>query len=178
MSKRALPDSGDSIAHGQESFKVALITPNVSVDFCAPELLASPWKSEILASGVLVPETSVNEHHGAPFRQRQVRPSSQVLSVQAKPETVPVQVTAHHNFGLRILRSDRGHHARADFCGYDIWHVNALQIRGFAFSGGQLIPPDLREMERLVASNGWPLRTVHAGADMPISKCVIAAVAD
>lgn len=141
MSKRALPDSGDSIAHGQESFKVALITPSVAVDLRAPELVASRWKSEVLAYGVLVPEASVDKHDGVPFWQRQVRLPSQVLSVQAKPESVPVQVTAHHNFRLRILRPDRRHHARADFCGYDICHVNELQIRGIVYSGEQLTSP-------------------------------------
>ena len=54
---------------GQESFKVSLIKLSIAVDFCAPELLVTRWKSEELASGVHVPETSIYENSHSPARE-------------------------------------------------------------------------------------------------------------
>ena len=56
-----------------------------------------------------MPEAAMHEHNRAVFRQHDVRPSGQILPVQAEPKPHGMQDPADRQFGGGVLPADRRH---------------------------------------------------------------------
>ena len=69
----------------------------------------------VRASGMPVPEASVNEDDGAMFGQDDVRLSCHIQSMQPEAIAGPVKQGAHYALGASILALDLRHH-QAPLC--------------------------------------------------------------
>lgn len=72
-----------------------------------------------------VPEATVDEYYGPPFRQDDVRTTGQVAYVLSKPQPRPMKEAADGDFRLCILASDSGHPAASSRWIYNIRHRTA-----------------------------------------------------
>jgi hypothetical protein len=81
----------------------------VSGDFVGPELLSCARQSE-KRTLMPVPETAINENHGAKPGKREVGLSGQVLTVQPEAVTPRMEPPPNRNFRLGVLATDAGHH--------------------------------------------------------------------
>tara|TARA_R110001592_G_scaffold99669_2_gene283802 strand:+ start:170 stop:607 length:438 start_codon:yes stop_codon:yes gene_type:complete len=105
----ALPDRTNapaSIGKGQILFPVAL---DILRDLLLPETLVALRPAEQVAI-MAVPETSMNENHGAAPGEYKIWLPRQVFPVQSKTEAAPVKCRSDHYFRLGVLALDTSHH--------------------------------------------------------------------
>jgi hypothetical protein len=87
----ALPDGHDGPASCFKRGTVARIAADIAVELLLPELTSSRWRGRVPATGMSVPEASVNKDSGPVFRQDDIRATGELLRMKAEPEACTVQ---------------------------------------------------------------------------------------
>jgi len=76
-----------------------------------------------------MPEAAMDKHNSVVLGKYEVWPSWEISSLQAVPESSPVQKTSYNKFGLRILRPDPAHDVAPDFRCEVIGHVGQSSLQ-------------------------------------------------
>lgn len=112
LAQRTFPNNCNSPACPQQVTLVASVPLHICIQLGSPELPASGRSGREWTVRVSVPETAVNETHGAKSPEYNVWSSWQFSIMQAVSESPCVQSAAKNNFWSRVLAPDPGHHAR------------------------------------------------------------------
>lgn len=119
--KGALPDSCHSPACIEERRLVKPIARSIAFQLLAPEL--RPRRRDAAEAAIVsVPEAAMNQHHGAPPRQDDVRPSGQLADVGPVPEPASMKGLSDRYLDLGIPAANAGHHAAAGSRVDDVGH--------------------------------------------------------
>lgn len=105
----ALPDHYNSPTGSKETLDRGGIPLSIPGEFLAPEIDPARGQPEETAIGVGVPEASVDEYHGAPSREHQIRTPGQ-SRMQPEPQATLPQTRPQHLFWPGIPAADAGHH--------------------------------------------------------------------
>ena len=101
--------------HGRQGSSILLIPGDIPRELAGPELWPGCRCISKRASGMPVPETSVDKHDRAVSGEDEVRPARQSPQVQPVPEAACMQVTTHQHLRSGVLATDCGHHSRPCF---------------------------------------------------------------
>lgn len=112
VTRLALPDRDHGPSKCREARRISKVAIHIRGKLGDPEIAAGRRSRCVTASGMPMPEASVNEHDGPVPRQDDVRPPRQASVVKAKSQTRSVQVGADDHLGLGVAASDTGHHPR------------------------------------------------------------------
>lgn len=137
----ALPNSEDSpacftkIAHG------LLITPDIRQKLLGPEFAIRGRHLGVATSGMLVPETAVNEDRDLSARQDDIGSAGQILPVQSEAKARSEQGPPDSEFRSGVLAPDSGHHATAGFGRDDVCHGAAIiELRECPIAASNRLP--------------------------------------
>lgn len=122
-SERALPHRCHAPSRFQQLRLHLPIPSDIGFELGCPELSSGRWRRGVPALFMPMPVAAVHEDHGIVFRQNQIRPSNDVLRVQAISESSRMQGAAQSEFGLRVLPPDPRHHPRAGCLVHDVSHL-------------------------------------------------------
>lgn len=70
-----------------------------------------------------VPEAPVHQHNALPLGQHDVRAPGQIVAVEPKAQSLPVQRAAHDELRRGIDASNAGHHPAARLRRDDVGHI-------------------------------------------------------
>jgi hypothetical protein len=119
--QRAFPDSQYPPPLTLEARQSNTVAFHVPADFPPPELFAGLWPSEHRAV-VRMPETAMHENYSSVFREHKVRPTRQVLTVEAKTKTPCMQSAPDNHLGSSVTSPYPGHIVPALFLREDVRH--------------------------------------------------------
>lgn len=89
--------------------KHTLISLDVLIELFSPEYNSCLRCIGVLATGVTMPETPMNEDCDFVSWQHDIGHAGQVFAMQAKPVAHSVEKRTYDNFGLCVLAADPGH---------------------------------------------------------------------
>ena len=107
---------------------ILLVSGFVCADLVLPEFDIRFRHDEFAAAVVPVPETAVDEDHGAVFPQNDVGSAGDVLHVEAVADAVLPQPFADEDFRLGVFAADAGHAVvtlgEGEGVGHQLWIYN------------------------------------------------------
>jgi hypothetical protein len=109
VSYGTFPDDSDTPPHYQQLVDLLSVPFHIPVDLAAPELgirCRPPERGAV----VVMPKAPVDHYHRPIPSEHDVRPTGEVLGMQAEAETCVVQQRTNDNFRSGVRLPDPGHH--------------------------------------------------------------------
>ena len=103
------PDNDDAPTGGLQGRLFLFIAGDIAVEFRRPKFDVGFRHGRDFAAFMAMPEASVDENDGVPFWENDVGVPWQFGRMNAVTKTQRMEVMAHDNFRLRVLRADFAH---------------------------------------------------------------------
>jgi hypothetical protein len=107
------PDNADAPAKLAECSHVSRISIHVRPELLLPEFWTRCRDRCEAATGMTMPEASMNHDGSHSARKDDIRPARQACAVQPEPQPQSMKRLPQTDFGLRVCSPDPSHHARA-----------------------------------------------------------------
>ena len=107
----AFPDRVNTPSRFLQPLAVSPIPRYVGSKFLQPEFDPCGRSGGPGASGMTMPETSMNEHDCPKLRKDEIRSSGKIPDMKAKPETAGVQGAPQGHLRFRVLPANAAHHS-------------------------------------------------------------------
>lgn len=111
----AFPDNQHFPTEIEKALKMFLITNHIPIELFVPVFSIAARARRMLASRMLVPETAMDKYNFTMFGQDNIGFARQILDVQTKSITHPVDQRTDNLFRVGILSTDLCHHPAAFF---------------------------------------------------------------
>ena len=135
-SKFALPDDEDLPSEFAQLLLLPIIAPHVRLELAHPEFHPSAGNTGEPATGMSMPEASVNEDDDRFRREHKVGTPGQIAASQDIAKPPRMEASSHQQFGLRVPATDALHHAATGRRIDDVGHAASRA----ACSGGRWTP--------------------------------------
>lgn len=112
-SELAFPDGQDAPPQFAEIPSVARIARDVRFELCGPEADVRLGCGRTLASGVTMPEATMDEDHRSMPWEHDVGGAGKIAAANSEAKAHAVQEGTHHELGLRVPSADAGHEGGA-----------------------------------------------------------------
>jgi hypothetical protein len=106
VSGRTFPDDQDAPTEADKLIDLSIVPIAVLLDLALPEVGIRPWKPEIPATTVSMPETSMNHDHDVVPWKNDIGLSRQILLVEAIAKSTPMKTAPDLQLRRSILCAD------------------------------------------------------------------------
>ena len=111
----AFPDDNDMPAGLLQGGLLLFVAGDIACELLGPEFHVGFWHCGDFAAFMAMPEATVDENHRMPFGQNDIGMAGQFRRMEAVAEAQHMQMMAHDQFRLRVLRPDFAHGFAAFF---------------------------------------------------------------